>query len=203
MTNEMANSHWLLCPKCRSPLPPRAFQEADKAQCPSCWTDIEAHVFPSLFRPIQTGSAADAVMVEGESSCFYHPAKKAVVPCDSCGRFLCALCDVDFNSQHLCAPCIESGRKKGRQHHLENQRMRYDLLALALTVAPLAGLITWPLMIMTAPCGIFVACRYWNAPTGLMVRGVKWRMALAVVSGLVGVGLWLMFAVSLFLAEIH
>jgi hypothetical protein len=197
MTHQTVNSHWLLCTKCRSPLPPRALQEADHAQCPSCWTDLEAHVFPALFRTIQPGLAGETVMVEGESGCFYHPAKKAVVPCDGCGRFLCALCDVEFNGQHLCAPCLEAGRKKGRHHQLENQRTRYDLLALVLTGLPLLTLIGWPLIIMTAPAGIFVACRFWNAPGGLLVRGNKWRMAAAILLGLVGLTLWCLLVYSI------
>jgi uncharacterized paraquat-inducible protein A len=195
MTNQTVNSHWLLCTKCRSPLPPRTLQEADHAQCPSCWTELEAHVFPALFRHIAPGETAESVMVEGESGCFYHPSKKAVVPCESCGRFLCALCDVQFNGRHLCAPCIESGRKKGRHHQFENQRTRYDLMAMALTGLPIIACL-WPLLIITAPAGIFVACRFWNAPGSLVTGGMKWRHVAAILLGVVGLVLWCLLAYS-------
>ena len=46
-------------------------------------------------------TVADALLSEGESSCFYHPNKRAVVPCDQCGRFLCTLCRVDFGQRVL------------------------------------------------------------------------------------------------------
>ena len=80
------------------------------------------------------------MLVDGEASCFYHPAKKAVLPCESCGRFLCAVCDVEMNGQHLCPACLASGKKKGRLKQLENRRTLYDSLALGRRRLPDADL---------------------------------------------------------------
>src|ERR1044071_2257196 len=108
------------CTRCESPLGPNNLSAL--APCPSCGTPIEAEVFPAMFRPIAAAVRGENVVIEGESSCFYHPQKKAVVPCDVCGRFLCALCDIELNDQHLCPGCLQSGQKKGQLVDVERSR---------------------------------------------------------------------------------
>ena len=115
-------------------------------------------------------------MVEGESSCFYHPQKKAVVPCQGCGRFLCALCDCELQGEHFCPACLEVGRQKGRIKRLENQRTLYDAIALSVAILPM--LIIY-FTIITAPIALFIALRYWNAPRSI-VRRTKIRLILAI-----------------------
>ena len=116
------------------------------------------------------GSTGDKVILDNEASCFYHPRKKAVVPCDSCGRFLCALCDVELHNQHLCPNCLESGKKKGKLKHLDNQRTLYDNIALRLAVYPIVLVFFWFFTVITAPIAIVVSIRYWNAPSSLLPR---------------------------------
>jgi hypothetical protein len=145
--------------------------------CPSCGTDLDLTVFPALHRPVERGAEGETLMVEGESSCFYHPAKKAVIPCGACGRFLCALCDVELDGSHLCPTCLESGKRKGRLAQLENRRTNYDSLALTIALVPL---IMWPITLITAPCAIYYAIRYWNAPRSIVPRG-RLRYVLAIL----------------------
>src|SRR6187549_347010 len=102
------------CSRCQALLPVASYRNDEMVPCPSCSSALQVYAFPALFRPVEAGKTGDLVIVDGESSCFYHPEKKAVVTCSYCGRFLCALCDVDFNGEHLCPPCIESGKKKGK-----------------------------------------------------------------------------------------
>src|SRR5258708_17744559 len=109
------------CTKCRTPVPPELYNTHELRTCPSCRARLQIEVFPAVLRPPGPGASGEAVVTDGEASCFYHPAKRAVVPCDSCGRFLCAVCDVEMDGQHLCPGCIESGRKKGRMVKLENR----------------------------------------------------------------------------------
>ena len=71
-------------------------------------------------------------MESDQASCFYHPNKKASVPCDNCGRFLCALCDVDFGGRRLCPACIEAGSGTESETTLDTRRILYDKLALFL-----------------------------------------------------------------------
>src|SRR5215472_15595335 len=108
------NSPLIQCPKCHGWLLEGVFNRQDLAPCPTCRTPVQVEVFPAFFRKTDAGPGAEAVMVEGESSCFYHPQKKAVTPCAACGRFLCALCDCELNGQHFCPACLETGRTKGK-----------------------------------------------------------------------------------------
>ena len=164
------------CSRCRDPLPAAVFNTPGMTACPSCNSGIRLLAFPAAIRPVEAGSSGELVIVEGDASCFYHPEKKAVLTCGYCGRFLCSLCDVDLNGEHLCPPCIESGRKKGKLKNLENHRVLYDDVALALTILPLMFCV-FPL---TAPIALYVAIRYWNAPGSVLPR-TRARFVLAIV----------------------
>lgn len=182
------SSPLIQCPKCRAWLVEGILNQPDFAPCPACGVPLLGEAFPALFRKAAAGPSAEAVMVEGESSCFYHPEKKAVLPCDGCGRFLCALCDCLLHGQHFCPACLEAGATKGKIKSLENQRSLYDSIALTLAI--------WPLIIpyftiITAPMTVFVAIRYWNAP-GSIVRRTKFRFAIAVIIALVEIALWVL-----------
>jgi hypothetical protein len=174
------------CPKCQATLLESAFNLPDLAPCPSCATPLKVEIFPAFFRRIAPGQNAEAVLVEGESSCFYHPSKKAVRPCDGCGRFVCALCDCELNAQHFCPTCLEVGKTKGKIKNLDNHRTRYDSIALALALFPL---LIFYFTIVTAPMTLFVAIRYWKAPQSV-VRPHRFRMILAIVIALLEIGGW-------------
>jgi hypothetical protein len=176
----------LPCPRCRTELPVDDFNGGSLAPCPGCETPTQVEVFPALLRPVQTGAMAESILVEGEASCFYHPQKRAATHCQSCGRFLCALCDVELNGQHLCPGCLETGQRKGRLSELENKRTLYDSAALALALAPL---LMWPITIITGPVAIGVAIYGWNKPGSLVPR-TKVRAVLAILIGLVEIVGW-------------
>ena len=53
-------------------------------------------------RGVEPGRSGERILVEGEAACFYHAEKRATVACSACGRFLCALCDLDFSDHHFC-----------------------------------------------------------------------------------------------------
>ena len=162
------------------------FNRGELAPCPACGAAVRVDVFPALFRPLAPGQAGERLMVEGESSCFYHPQKRAVVPCDNCGRFLCALCDLELNDQHLCPACLEAGSKKGRIASLQHQRMCYDRLALWLAVLPL---FIWPFTLVTAPMALFFAIRHWNSPSSIL-GGNKVRLVAAMVVAVLQLAGW-------------
>src|SRR5437016_1028123 len=151
----------LLCPKCKTPLAEGVLNLSDLTPCTVCAAPLQVEIFPAFFRRMAAGRDGDLVLVEGESTCFYHPQKKAALPCEGCGRFLCALCDCELHGQHFCPACLEIGRKKGKIKSLENQRTLYDSIALSLAILPL--LMAY-FTILTAPMALYVAIRYWNAP---------------------------------------
>lgn len=163
------------CPKCRTPLAADTYNLGVPSECPGCRAAVQVEVFPAIIEPPRIGSAAERIMLDGESSCFFHPAKKAVVPCDGCGRFLCSICDIELSGQHLCPQCLESGKKKGKLTQLETRRTLYDSMALAFAIYPL--LIIW-LTIITAPLTLYIVIRHWKKPTSIIPR-TKWRFVVA------------------------
>ena len=167
----------LTCTKCTGPVPAEFYNLPILTPCPTCATPLQVHVYPALLRPITT-TAAESLLVPGESGCFYHPEKKAALPCDSCGRFLCALCDVEFNNQHLCPACLEAGNKKGKIRNLQNRRIRYDNIAVALAILPL---LVFYLTFITAPGAIYLAIRHWNSPGSIVPRRTKPRYLIAII----------------------
>ena len=183
------NTPLIECPSCRTPLSEGVFNASGMAPCPSCRTPLQIEVFPALFRPAAVGRQAEAVMLEGESSCFYHPQKKAVMPCDACGRFLCALCDCEVGGQHFCPTCLEAGRTKRKIRNLERRRTRYDDIALSLTILP--ALCFYPSLI-AAPIAIYLVIRHWNTPLSIVPRS-KIRYVIALFLAMVEIVGWATF----------
>jgi hypothetical protein len=144
--------------------------------CPSCATELRLRVFPALFREEQV-TPAEPVLVAGEAGCFYHPEKKAAVVCDACGRFLCALCDVDFDGRHLCPSCLQAGRQKGRIAKLQLTRTRHDRIALVLAVAPL---LIFYFTLLTAPAALFYACWHWKSPGSIVPNWRRLNLSIAI-----------------------
>jgi len=183
----------IYCPKCQTRLLDGVFNRAELEPCPNCAAPLQIEVFPAFFRKITPGPPAQAVMLEGESSCFFHPQKKAVVPCGGCGRFLCALCDCEFAGEHFCPACLETGKSKGRIKALDNSRTRYDSIALALALLPV---LIFYFTLITAPMTLFVAIRYWKAPRSV-VRRTRIRFSIALLIALVQIVGWSIFIINL------
>ena len=161
--------------------------------CRSCGALTRIDVFPALLLGPATGHSGEKLLVPEESSCYYHPDKKAVVVCESCGRFLCAVCDLELGGRHVCARCIESAVTKDKSERLRQSRMYYDEIALAVAVLPM--LFIW-VTLFTAPVAIYVAVRYSRRRLSILPRR-KWRFLLAIVlAGLQLMG-WIL-AVSYF-----
>jgi len=155
---------------------------------------IMIEVFPAFSRGLRPGKAGEALM-DDQASCFYHPQKKAAIPCDHCGRFLCALCDVEWGDKHLCPACLESGKKRGKITRLERHRVLYDSAALGLSVIPM---ITIWFTLLTAPIALYVAFRHWNSPLS-MVRRTRIRFVLAIVLSSLQIlawAAWIIFLIS-------
>jgi len=171
------NSFQLLCPKCKTPLREDMLNREQLAPCAACAAPLQVQIFPALFRPLQMGRSGESLVLETESSCFFHPQKKAVVHCEGCGRFLCGLCDCELHGQHFCPQCLETGKKKGKIKSIENERTLYDSIALGLAVAPL---LLFYITFLTAPAALYVSIRYWKAPRSI-VRRTNIRLILTVI----------------------
>jgi hypothetical protein len=182
------------CPKCQATLLNHAFNRDEFAPCAACAAPLQIEIFPAMFRRHATGSAGEAIMMEGEASCFYHPQKKAVLPCEACGRFLCALCDCEHKGQHLCPSCLETGRTKGRIKSLENARTRYDNMAMALALLPI---LIFYFTIITAPMVIYLAIRHWKSPFGFTQRS-RIKLIIAAVIATLQIAGWAMGLIAIF-----
>ncbi len=178
----------LTCTKCGAALLPAMLNAAEPSACPGCGSPVRADVFPALFRK---GAAAPAenVLADSEAGCFFHPGKKAVVPCSSCGRFLCSLCDVEFGGRHVCPSCLEAGRSKRKIRNLETERVLHDSIALSLAILPL---LMWFVTIVTAPISIFYSLRHWKSPTSILPR-TKIRFVFAILVSVLELGGWFFF----------
>lgn len=179
----------IACPKCRAVLGAEFLNQPSWQACPSCSVEMRVEVFPALFREEKTASG-ERVMAEGEAGCFYHPEKKAAVVCDGCGRFLCALCDVDFNGQHLCTACLEAGRQKGRIAKLQNTRTRHDRIAIALAVLPI---LIFYFTIFTAPTALFYALWHWKSPGSIVPSRRRLNLVIAIIIASLEIAGWVVF----------
>lgn len=177
------------CPECRAWLLEGVFNQPDFVPCPACGVPLQVQIFPALFRKTAGGQNAETLIIESEASCFYHPQKKAVRPCEGCGRFVCALCDCDLHGQHFCPACLEAGKTKGKIKNLNQQRTLYDSIALALAVFPM---LIFYFSIVTAPMALFIAIRYWKAPSSILRRS-KIRFVIAIIIALAQIGGWITF----------
>ena len=183
------------CPKCKAPLAESLFNQPELVPCGGCGILLRAEVYPAFHRPVVSGRDGEALVVASEAGCFYHPQKKAVLPCHACGRFLCALCDCELHGEHFCPACLQAGQKRGKIKRLEQERTLYDNIALSLAIYPL---LIFYFTIITAPLAILMAIRYWNVPRSIVHR-TKARLVFAIlIAGLevagwvVGIGYFVM-----------
>lgn len=155
------------CSKCFAPLPVSLLNRPDPAPCPACRTVHLTCVFPAFLRAPVRSETGETIITEGEASCFYHPSKRAVRPCDQCGRFLCSLCDLDLQGKHLCPNCLSSPQKRQIVPQLENRRVLYDSTALTLALLPLLAL---PITVVTAPIALVMAIYSFKKESSLIPR---------------------------------
>ncbi len=177
----MSMAGQLQCPNCSTLLTPPVAGRVTQLTCPSCATPLELLVLPALASSAPSGRRTESVVMAGEAACFVHPAKKAVVPCDRCGKFLCALCDLEIQGQHYCPTCLEAGRGQGKIELLESRRFVRDRAALTLSLVPL---LIFPAVILTAPAALVLGIQSFRRDGSLVSSGSR-RAVLAIVLALI------------------
>jgi hypothetical protein len=181
----------IACARCQMPLPAWEFASAPAAACTSCGARNSAAVFPALFREAAAAVRPETVM-DGEATCFDHPAKRAVAACNQCGKFVCPLCAVEFAEQVWCPGCVAGGSGQARVAQPDASRVLYD--SIAFTGLLITFFVFWPVTILTAPAAVVLAIVKWKQPLSL-VRHSRWRFVLAILLGLLITGGWLLLAV--------
>lgn len=179
-----AHAHSVLeCPACGAAIPAEAVNIGGFFECGGgsklrrgCGRKLRVEAFPALTRPPERPPEEQSAL-EGEASCFYHPAKTAAAVCSGCGRFICALCEVDLGEGSLCPSCVASGKRKKNIRALEVSRKNYGKYALAFAIIPAFTIV---FSLIGAPISLFICIRYWNAPRSL-VRPSRAPMIVAAI----------------------
>jgi hypothetical protein len=184
------------CGKCGAVLPAEYYNLDHLVPCPKCMGNLQVFVFPAYYRPA-AAAAPEGLTEAGDATCYYHAENRAVVACGACGRFLCAVCQIDLSGQTLCPGCIHAGVRTRKLSRLENRRVLHDNVALAVATAP--ALMFWP-SIITAPMAIFLAIRHWRSPSSLIPR-TKIRLVLAILFAFVQLAFWGLLVYGLLLTR--
>lgn len=172
------------CPSCGAALPAGAANSGNLASCPMCGARTLVEVYPALLAPRETKGVGELIVDDKEASCFYHPGKKAEAHCSYCGRFLCALCDVDFDGKHLCSACIQAGRTKGTLEEFRTAGKAHWLIGLHCAVA---GLLFPYLGALFVPAAFYYAIHYRKHPGSPVPseQSFVWTLVLATLAALV------------------
>lgn len=175
------------CPICQVDLPVAdGAVGAQAITCGRCRGGVELEVFPAQWRKVQAGRAGELVTGE-EAACFVHTDRRAEAACDSCGRFMCALCEVRVGEQRICVACLEGGRRAGRLVQVERGRTIFALVALRVA---LFGLLLGPFGPAAGLSAIVLAIVGLSKPASLTGRRYLGSAVAAVVLGLVLTAGW-------------
>lgn len=173
-SDDRASSHMATgvasCPGCGGSVIP-VETETGWQSCPSCTNRLQICLWPVVR---QKTSAATAL--SDQATCFFHPDKAYQACCQLCGRFVCALCDLQLGAEHVCPTCFERGRDdSGAEAGKAEWRYRdvlYD--SIAVTVG-WGWIIFWPTIVAAIPAVIFLHVKYRKAPRSYLIPRSGWR----------------------------
>lgn len=151
--------------------------------------------------PVVRSSTYAVVAMQDHATCFFHPGKAFQACCQRCGRFVCALCDLQLGSEHVCPTCFERGRAdsglNGGKAEWRHRDLLYDSIALALGWL---WIIVWPVFFVALPFAIVLHAKYRKAPQSYLIPRSGWRFWVAyvgfawlplVVAGLILIPRWI------------
>lgn len=166
----------IACPSCGGFLP-TAGTDAQWQRCPYCEKALQIRVWPVA----RTGTNAAAAMPE-QATCFFHPDKAFQACCQRCGRFVCALCDLQLGNEHVCPTCFERGRNdtgvNGSKAEWRHRDVLYDSIALAIGWI---WIIFWPTIVAALPAAIVLHVKHRKAPRSYLIPRSGWRFWVAYV----------------------
>jgi hypothetical protein len=178
------------CPSCGGDIA-RAEMNTGWQTCPYCEKRLQIRVWPVVR---QNNNAA--IALSDQATCFFHPDKAFQACCQRCGRFVCALCDLQLGVEHVCPTCFERGRSdSGAEAGKAEWRYR-DVLYDSIAVTVGWGWILFsPVIVAAIPTVIVLHVKYRKAPRSYLIPRSGWRFWAAYV-GLAW--LPLLFASSIF-----
>jgi hypothetical protein len=154
------------CPNCSGEV---ALDETGSQTCPYCDKQLQIRVWPIVR---QNTTAATAL--SDQATCFFHPDKVFQACCQRCGRFVCALCDLQLGAEHVCPACFERGRAGSEAGNAEwrYRDVLYDSIALTLGWG---WILVWPVFVVAFPAVIFLHVKYRKAPRSYLIPRSGWR----------------------------
>lgn len=159
--------------------------------CPHCHTSSRVVMFPALANPRRKKHQPEPLAGSSESSCLYHPEYKASSICNTCGAFVCQLCEIHLQDDPICPACLERQTLGGKNRILKKNHYLWDNISLALAFFVPASLALWFMSLFSAPYALFLAVRHWKDP-GLLRKPSKLRMSLAALLALAQIGGWIL-----------
>lgn len=163
----------ITCPHCSIDIP----ADAQWQSCPYCQGWLQVRVWPIVPQNTNAVSA-----LSDQATCFFHPDKAFQACCQRCGRFVCALCDLQLGAEHVCPTCFDRGRAdSGTEAGKAEWRYRdvlYD--SIAMTVG-WVWILFWPVIIAALPAAIFLHVKYAKAPRSYLIPRSGWRFWMAYV----------------------
>lgn len=183
------------CPKCKVPLAGLdSAGEVGEGLCEACATPLEFTLFPARHRGKRVMRAERSL--EGDSTCYFHPTNHAASICDTCGRYVCVVCEVTAeDGRKLCPPCVSASRKKTVQK--ADEIVVYDQMALSATLIPI---LVWPITLLFAPLAVGLIIRGWRKPRSL-IRPGRWRFVVAGILAVLQIGGWVTLGISFWLGD--
>lgn len=154
-----------------------------------CGRMLQVRAYSALAKDSDDGQRSQAVLIDGQASCYNHPQKQAVSPCERCGRFLCPVCVTPLGQHQVCLQCYREELKQQMGTTEANRLIRYDKIALLLAIIPFYGL--------SAIAAIFIAIRHWNSRLSVLKHS-RFRHVLALLLALAQIGIfaWLIIAMT-------
>ena len=164
------------CPNCGGAVTPTAGPSGWQS-CPYCEKRLRIQVWPV----VRQKTNAASVMPE-QATCFFHPEKAFEACCQICGRFMCALCDLQLGAEHVCPMCFERGRTdsglQGGTAEWRHRDVLYDSIALTIGWG---WVLVWPLIIAALPATIVLHVKFRKAPRSYLIPRWGWRFWAAYV----------------------
>lgn len=166
----------IACPGCTGDLYPIA-SPAGWQTCPFCRQKMQIRAWPTVRESARAASA-----MPDQATCFFHPDKAFQACCHRCGRFVCALCDLQVGSEHVCPTCFERGRGEAAagagKAEWRHRDVLYDSIALVLGWG---WILVWPLVVVAFPAAVFLHIRFRKAPRSFLIPRSGWRFWMAYV----------------------
>ena len=164
------------CPSCNGDVAPVETKTGWQS-CPYCEKRLQIRVWAV----VRQNTSAVAALSD-QATCFFHPDKAFQACCQRCGRFVCALCDLQLGAEHVCPTCFERGRAdsgveagKGEWRHRD---VLYDSIAVTIGWA---WILFWPVIVAAVPAAIFLHVKYRTRPRSYLIPRYGWRFWMAYV----------------------